>query len=239
MGAQFGFQLQKIASAPKIPEKVMQALISTMERGLIRVGEELPPERDLAAGLGVSRNSLRECLAILEYMGIIETQGNRKIVVKDASYFQKAVAFVRISSSADILQDTLEFRGAISCAAVTLACERATDEDLAQMHESLERLDQNPHDRATDIEFHTLLMNASHNALFSSTMELLDSLLTEPQPDSPLVAEYHEKNCRSHHRIYQALQDRDAGEAMAAITEHLQLLRGFTQATLSSDAEQV
>ena len=67
----------------------MQALISTMERGLIKVGEELPPERDLAAGLGVSRNSLRECLAILEYMGIIETQGNRKIVVKDASYFQK------------------------------------------------------------------------------------------------------------------------------------------------------
>ena len=58
---------------------------------------------------------------------------------------------------------------------MTLACERATDEDLAQMQKSLERLDQNPHDRTTDIEFHTLLMNASHNALFSSTMELLDS----------------------------------------------------------------
>lgn len=237
MGAQFGFQLQKIASAPKIPEKVMQALLSTMERGLIKVGEELPPERDLAAGLGVSRNSLRECQSILEYMGIIETQGNRKIVVKDVSYFQKAVAFVRTSSNPDILQDTLEFRGAIDCAAVTLACERANEEDLSQLKKSLERLDQDIHDRAADIEFHTFLMGASHNALFSSMMELLDSLLTEPQPDNPLIFEYHKKNCRSHHRIYQAILDRDVQEAVAAVTEHQQLLRNFTQATLSSDTE--
>lgn len=63
-------QLEKIRFvSPKIPELVMQALISAIESGQIQVGEELPSERDLAEHLGVGRGSLRECLAILEFFG--------------------------------------------------------------------------------------------------------------------------------------------------------------------------
>ena len=78
-------QLQKIQyDAPKIPELVMQALIEAIESGHIRVGEELPSERDLAETLGVGRGSLRECLAILEFLGAIQIRSNRKVVVRDA-----------------------------------------------------------------------------------------------------------------------------------------------------------
>lgn len=53
-------QLEKIQIAsPKLPELVMQALISAIDNGQIRVGEELPSERDLAETLGVGRGSLR------------------------------------------------------------------------------------------------------------------------------------------------------------------------------------
>ena len=99
-------QLERIQNnAPKIPELVMQSLLTAMENGQIKMGEELPPERDLTATLGISRGSLRECLAILEYLSIIETRGNRKIVVKDASYFRKAVSFVRLSVSRSTQED--------------------------------------------------------------------------------------------------------------------------------------
>ena len=91
-------QLQKIQyDAPKIPELVMQALIEAIESGHIRVGEDLPSERDLAETLGVGRGSLRECLAILEFLGAIQIRSNRKVVVRDADYIQKAISFVRIS----------------------------------------------------------------------------------------------------------------------------------------------
>ncbi len=50
-------------NGPKIPELVMDSLLKAMEAGTICVGRELPPERDLAEELGISRNSLRECLS--------------------------------------------------------------------------------------------------------------------------------------------------------------------------------
>ena len=51
--------LEKIqTSSPKIPELVMQALISAMERGTIQVGDELPSERDLAESLGIGRDRM-------------------------------------------------------------------------------------------------------------------------------------------------------------------------------------
>ena len=115
-------QLERIQNnAPKIPELVMQSLLTAMENGQIKMGEELPPERDLTATLGISRGSLRECLAILEYLSIIETRGNRKIVVKDASYFRKAVSFVRLSVSRSTQEDWAEFRRANEIAEATLA----------------------------------------------------------------------------------------------------------------------
>ena len=90
-------RLEKIQYvSPKIPELVMQALISAIESGQIRVGEELPSERDLAEHLGVGRGSLRECLAILEFLGAIENRGSRKKVARDADYIRRAASFVRI-----------------------------------------------------------------------------------------------------------------------------------------------
>ena len=56
-------------TTPRVPELIMQALVKAIEDGHIRVGEELPSERDLAEMLGVGRGSLRECLAILEFLG--------------------------------------------------------------------------------------------------------------------------------------------------------------------------
>ena len=83
-------QLDKIQNtSPKIPELIMQSLIGAIEAGHIHVGEELPSERELAESLGVGRGSLRECLAILEFLGAIESRGNRKVLLRNADFIQK------------------------------------------------------------------------------------------------------------------------------------------------------
>ena len=62
-------QFDKIqVSAPKVPELVMDSLLNAIETGKIKVDEDLPPERELAEALGVGRGSLRESLAVLEFM---------------------------------------------------------------------------------------------------------------------------------------------------------------------------
>ena len=99
-------QLEKIQhTLPKIPELVMQTLITAIDRGDVKVGQELPSERDLAEMLGVGRGSLRECLAILEFLGAIENRGNRKVVIRDADYIQRSISFVRVSNKPNIQED--------------------------------------------------------------------------------------------------------------------------------------
>ena len=116
-------QFEKIQNnGPKVPELVMDSLLKAMEAGTIRVGEELPPERDLAEALGISRNSLRECLAILSFMGIVENRGNRKILVKYADRFRKARSLIDLSYSQDTFEDFMEFRRTNEREIARLAC---------------------------------------------------------------------------------------------------------------------
>ena len=161
-------QLEKIQYAPpKIPELVMKALIDAIDSGHIQVGEELPSERDLAETLGVGRGSLRECLAILEFLGAIENRSNRKVVMRDADYIQKAISFVRVSNQSDTQRDFNEFRRINEVAIVELACQRATADDLSAIYEAIQHLEASPDDYMTDVEFHDALAVASHNVMGS------------------------------------------------------------------------
>lgn len=65
----------------------MKTLLDAISSGKIRINEELPPERELAENLGIGRGSLRESLAVLEFLGVIESRGNRKVVIKGSGIF--------------------------------------------------------------------------------------------------------------------------------------------------------
>ena len=164
-------QLEKIQIvSPKIPELVMQALINAIESGQIRVGEDLPSERDLAERLGIGRGSLRECLAILEFLGAIEANGNRKRVARDADFIRQAITFVRVSNQLDAGEDFNEFRRVNEVAIAGLACQRATEKDLEAIGTAMKRLEEDPDDYMADVEFHAALAAASHNMMLAATM---------------------------------------------------------------------
>lgn len=225
--------IQKIKNtSPKVPELIMQSLLSAMEAGSIQVGDELPPERELSIMLGCGRGSLRECLSILEYLNIIETQGNRKVVIKDAQHFQKAVTFIRISASRNSLQDSLEFRRAVEVAAVRLACERATEEDFARIKATLSRLEKSLYDHKADIDFHQSLTMASHNTVFAATMDLFSSILMEIRLRYHQLPKYYQRTLDSHRAIYEAVRQRDPDQAAMEMEKHLQLVQDFTAEAL-------
>ena len=103
-------QLDKIQNtSPKIPELIMQSLIGAIEAGHIHVGEELPSERELAESLGVGRGSLRECLAILEFLGAIESRGNRKVLLRNADFIQKVRTWIESANQMDTRRTFNEF----------------------------------------------------------------------------------------------------------------------------------
>jgi GntR family transcriptional repressor for pyruvate dehydrogenase complex len=221
-------QLEKIQNhAPKVPELVMKALLSAMEDGQIKVGEELPSERDLAETLGIGRGSLRECLAILEYLSIIETRGNRKVVIKDAAYFRKAVSFVRLSIQEDTLLDSIEFRRVNEVAIVELACERATEEDLERLNESVLRLEKDLYDYMADVDFHCNLARASHNVIFAATIDLFTTMIADVRLRYYKLPNYYKRTLDSHRRIYKAIENRDRISAREEMEKHLNLILDF------------
>ena len=223
-------QLQKIQyDAPKIPELVMQALIEAIESGHIRVGEELPSERDLAETLGVGRGSLRECLAILEFLGAIQIRSNRKVVVRDADYIQKAISFGRISNKMDTQADFTEFRRVNEVAIVELACARATEEDLTAIYKAIEHLEAEPDNYMWDVEFHDALAVASHNAMLAATMHLVNSMIADIRERFLGRPNYQQVTHQSHCAIYEAVKARDPVRARKEMESHLAIVEDFAR----------
>ena len=196
-------------SSPKIPELIMQALIKEIESGGIAIGRDLPSERELADALGVGRGSLRECLAILEFMGAIESRGNRKVLLRDADYIQKVTSWIEIANDMSTQQTFNEFRRVIETGIVELACERATEEDLISIEKTLISMENEPSNYMNDVAFHDAVAVASHNAMLASTIHLVNNLIADVRIRFWDLPYYQEKTLRSHRSIYEAIRARD------------------------------
>ena len=221
-------QFEKIQNnGPKVPELVMDSLLKAMEAGTIRVGEELPPERDLSEALGISRNSLRECLSIMSFMGIVENRGNRKILVKNADRFRKARSLIELSYSQDTFEDFMEFRRTNEREIARLACIRATEEDLDRLRNSVERLEADATDFEADVDFHVNLAYASHNTIFAAMLNYVNSLILELRMRFFEREEYHGKTAEAHRRIYEAVKARDEELAVYEMGRHLKIIENY------------
>jgi GntR family transcriptional repressor for pyruvate dehydrogenase complex len=228
-------QFEKIQNnGPKVPELVMDSLLKAMEAGTIRVGEELPPERDLSEALGISRNSLRECLAIMSFMGIVENRGNRKILVKNADRFRKARSLIDLSYSQDTFEDFMEFRRTNEREIARLACIRATEEDLERLRNSVERLEADATDFEADVDFHVNLAYASHNTIFAAMLNYVNSLILELRMRFFEREEYHGKTAEAHRRIYEAVKARDEELAVYEMGRHLKIIENYDDSTQTS-----
>lgn len=223
-------RLERIQNeSPKIPELVMQALIKAMEEGHIQVGKELPSERDLAEDLGVGRGSLRECLAVLDFLGAIESKGNRKKVVRDAHYIQRAIAFIKLCSRIDSQKTLVEFRLVNETHIAELACARATEEDLSAIHDAVKALEERPWDASADVAFHEALAAASHNEVLSATLNLFISMITDFRNRFYSLPDYVVQAQESHQAIYEAIRDKDVSRARYEMERHLKIAQGFVE----------
>lgn len=214
---------------PKIPELIMQSLIKEIESGEISVGTELPSERDLAEALGVGRGSLRECLAILEFLGAIESRGNRKVLLRDADYIQKITSWIENASEMGTQQTFNEFRRVIETGIVELACERATESDLIAIEKTLKNMTDDPSNYMNDVEFHDAVAVASHNAMLASTIHLVNNLIADVRIRFWDLPYYQERTLTSHRNIYEAIKARDVRRAQLEMILHLEIVREFSE----------
>ncbi len=226
---------QKITS-----ERLASAVIRQIEhlilRGVLRPGDRLPPERELAERLGVSRPSLREAVADLSEQGLLTTRAGSGIYVADVLGNAFSPALTRLfASHDDALLDYIAFRRDIEGIAASRAARHGSDTDLALIDTIFRKMEtahgkRDPSEEAAlDADFHMAIIEASHNVVMLHMMRSMMDLLREGVFYNRSVM-FRQRMTRDalldqHRAINEALQMRDADGARAAVETHLAFVR--------------
>jgi GntR family transcriptional repressor for pyruvate dehydrogenase complex len=220
-------QFQAIAPARAVDE--IEAQIRAMlSRGDLKPGDKLPSERDLAARLGVGRNTLREALRSLEYAGIVETRkgasGGAYILPGSSSAIVDGLR-VLYDLGAITPQQLTEARVWLSETVVRVACERATEDDLQALEANIEATScaqsQGEFDARQKLnrEFHLVLARITRNPIVISMMDAVMDVMGR------FIEEIGPKENRftlpSRRRLMKHLRNRDADAAVAEMTKYL------------------
>lgn len=222
---------QKIQS-----EKLAQSVVKQIEllilRGILRPGERLPAERDLAERLNVSRPSLREAIGDLSTKGLLETRAGAGVFVADVLGSAFSPALVKLFGDHDeAVFDYIAFRRDMEGLAAERAATFGSDTDLKVINTIFEKMEavhpkRNPSDEARlDAEFHLSIIEASHNVVMLHMMRSMFDLLREGVFYNRSVM-FKQRTNRAdlldqHRSINDALQARDPAAAHTAVVSHL------------------
>jgi len=218
------------------PEKLSHSVVRQIEllllRGVLRPGERLPAERELAERLGVSRPSLRDALAELQTRGLLESRAGAGVFVADLLDSAFSESLVRLFAEHDeALFDYISFRRDLEGMSAERAARLGSDTDLQIIDTFYQRMEaahekRNPAVEAQlDAEFHLSIVEASHNIIMLHMMRAMFDLLHKGVFYNRQMV-FRQRATRSdllaqHKAINAAIQARDPVAAKGAATAHL------------------
>ncbi|HEY1669141.1 MAG TPA: FadR/GntR family transcriptional regulator, partial [Trebonia sp.] len=165
-------------SLGRISEVIVEQIRLLMRQGQLKPGDRLPPERDLCERFGVSRVTVREALRMLESSGLVEirvgARGGAFVTAPSSNRVGEGLSDL-LSLSVISAPDVTEVRMILEVGIVPLVCERATEEDLADLEKICEQARQALRDgnytMEMSLEFHTRVAAATHNPAVSMLVD--------------------------------------------------------------------
>lgn len=209
--------------AQEISERIM-ALLKERE---LRPGDKLPPERELATILGVSRPSLREALRALSIMNIIDMrQGDGTYVTSlDPQQFLEHLEIFFMFDDATI-QQLFEARKIVEVGCAGLAASRIDKAALAELERIVVRSEASIQDAnaflQADLDLHNTIVQASQNPMLIRFMASISQLGLVSRRITGTVEEVRRHSLEDHKTILAALHAHDAEAARAAMLNHLE-----------------
>jgi GntR family transcriptional regulator, transcriptional repressor for pyruvate dehydrogenase complex len=203
--------------------KIKDLIIS----GEFKAGSKLPREQDLAAKLGLSRNSLREAVRALALIGVLDTRvGDGTYVTSlDADLLLTGMGFVGDLLDGTTLLEVHQVRRILEPVATGLAATRLSEDDFLALEACLNRMEQAASTQAfidADNDFHRIIVTAAGNATLASLiLNLSGGMMRARLWRTITEADAVEITKQRHRDIYVALRAGDAEQASAADLIHL------------------
>jgi GntR family transcriptional repressor for pyruvate dehydrogenase complex len=215
----------------KLSDEVYKQIVGLISSGRLNPGDKIPAERELAADMGISRQSIREALNRAEVMGLIEVrQGEGSFILSSIRGELKPPLTLIIEKEAERIFDFLEIRKLVEGWCAERAAHKATDEELAGMEEILDKMKQvaakDKQWEELDLALHLSIAKATHNVIAAHIMEALKSnfrpffKFTKSMPSSEKI----DVLWQHHYEIYKAIKLRDPGTAKKKVIEHLDFI---------------
>jgi GntR family transcriptional repressor for pyruvate dehydrogenase complex len=206
--------------------EVTRRLLDYFTSGNIEPGTRLPPERQLAASLGVGRSAIREALAALEILGVVTVRpGSGTYLRGSASELLPQTLSWGMLLGQQKIRELNGVRHGLEVQAARLAATSITEEGLSHLaaHLATMKANKTKFDAfvTADMQFHQELATAADNDLLNEILQSVRSLLrvwAERAVDDP---KHSQLTCREHQAILTALQARDPKTAADAMNTHM------------------
>jgi DNA-binding FadR family transcriptional regulator len=215
----------KTGSAKNLHAQVIEDIGESIVGGLLRPGDALPGEAQLAGQMEVSRTVLREALKVLASKGLIETRQKTGMRVRDPRFWNHLDADVlgwrcAAMPTDDFVEKLVEMREIIEPAAVMAAARRRQPEQLEAIAEALEAME-GAEDldawAAADLRFHEAVLAATNNELLSSLFAVIETALATFFVMSARTAKNFKYSLPHHRAVYEAIRRRRPNEAATAM----------------------
>ena len=228
-------QIRSLAS-PRQQDSVVIFVIERIKEALLnkelQPGDYLPSEAEMTQSLGVSKTGVREAVKMLQAMGIVEVRRGKKTRIREhpEEDFINPMLF-RLIIEKGTTKDIVDFRMMFEPGYTLMAMERATEEDIENIRETLERfekvIEQGMPTAENDLAFHRAILQSTHNPFVIRTgmtiLQLFRASIDRSVRDHPQVA------LQDHKRIFTAFCEKDAQKLREAIIKNFERWEAFLE----------
>ena len=206
-----------------VPEALREQILQLLRDRSLQPGDILPPEREFMQVFHVGRTTLREALAGLVAMGIVEVAGGKGYRIQSLAPPRIVLPELKIAQVAELF----EARRILEVGMTELACIRATEEDFTALSESLEQILRARNARRSTApaaaRFHTALARAAHNGLLEKQLHGIRDLMVQvgATTERGVGSAFAEEQWEAHRLLLETLRTRDAAAMRAAMIAHL------------------
>jgi len=218
------------AAHSQLTMQVVEHVRGMIDRGELHPGDRLPPERELARTLKISRSSLRSGIGFLAAMGVLKSRHGAGTFVSSGPAALDSSSLSVLGSLHHFLPwQMFEARLVLEANIAALAAERATDEHVAELAEEVTEMYAalaDPHEYLVhDVRFHRTIAKAAGNPILGALMETIASNLYDNRRLTVANAVDLKQSAEMHREIYRAIRSHNPPAARKAMEDHLNLAR--------------
>ncbi len=207
---------------------VVNHIRSLIENGTLQPGDKIPPEREFARSLNISRASLRTGIGYLAAMGVMKVRHGVGTFVADgpAEFSETSLGLMGALHGFQSWQ-MFEARLILESTLAALAAERAKEEHHSALAEEVAEifasLDNPAEFLIHDVLFHRILAQSSGNPILAALMETITTALYDKRRRTVERSTDLRESAEMHRAIYRAVRARDSEEARNLMEQHLRM----------------